>query len=187
MFLEHEGWIKYHPVKKYHSDVTITLDGWKRVAELTKTAPSRKEPAFVAMWFAGNETEEGALMERAWATGILAAITTCDYKGERVDLVQHNEYIMDKVRGMIRVAPFLVADLTGQRHGVYMEAGMAMGRDIPVIVTCRTSDFGNIHFDAKQLNIIQWETPEELRERLKNRILGTVGRGPYSADSFGIA
>jgi nucleoside 2-deoxyribosyltransferase len=45
----------------------------------------------------------------------------------RVDFVEHNEQICDKIVAEIRTCQFLVADVTLQRAGVYFEAGFAMG------------------------------------------------------------
>lgn len=78
---------------------------------------------------------------------------------------------------MIRVAPFVVADFTGNRGGVYFEAGFARGLNIPVIHTCRKSRFDAAHFDIQQINTIVWEQPEELDEMLLHRIRGTLGEG----------
>lgn len=111
------------------------------------------------------------------------AIAGAGYKSIRIDLVEHNEYIMDRVIGEIRRAPFLVADFTGHRNGVYYEAGFARGIGIPVIHCCRADVLIKAHFDTKQLNHVQWTTHQELKERLLNRIKATIGMGPYPPDS----
>ena len=66
------------------------------------------------------------------------------------------------------------------RGGVYYEAGFAHGLGLQVIFTCRQDviDKGLIHFDTRQYNHIAWNTPEELRKRLADRIAGTIGDGP---------
>ena len=82
----------------------------------------------------------------------------------------------------------MIADLTGNRGGVYYEAGFALALNIPVNpdlparLPRRGSDewLERIHFDMKHLNLISW-TPDklpELTERLKNRIEAVLGRGP---------
>ena len=73
---------------------------------------------------------------------------------------------------------FLVADFTGQKHGVYFEAGYALRAHIPVIWTCRKEQIGELHFDVRQFNMIDWESHEELANRLRFRILALVGEGP---------
>lgn len=76
--------------------------------------------------------------------------------------------------------------MTGYRGGVYYEAGYAKGLGKEVIITCRRDWYegekagaGNsgkekIHFDINHINIIQWSTPEELKERLIKRIKATI-------------
>lgn len=173
-----EGLITYEQTS--HTDgVQLTAKRWTRFAELTETNSSPRRPAFVAMWFGRDDATRSA-MKSAYDDGILPGVEDSGYHATRVDLEEHNEYIMDKILADILVAPFLVADFTGHRNGVYFEAGIARGRGIPVINCCRRDSFKDAHFDTKQLNHIVWETPKELGERLTNRILGTIGRGPYT-------
>ena len=75
----------------------------------------------------------------------------------RIDLLQHNEKICDKILAEIRSCQFIIADFTLQRAGVYFEAGFAMGLGRPVIWTCMEDDFENTHFDTRQYNHIVWE------------------------------
>ena len=91
---------------------------------------------------------------------------------------------MDKVPGDIKVAPFVVADYTGHRSGVYYEAGLARGLGIPVINTCKESNFGQAHFDTQQLDHLLWETPGDLTEKLFHRIRGIVGVGPHASQEW---
>ena len=65
--------------------------------------------------------------------------------------------------------------------GVYYEAGFAHGLDIPVIFCCRKDVLEKVHFDTRQYNHIVWEKPEELREKLANRIAAVIGDGPGKA------
>ena len=89
-------------------------------------------------------------------------------------MIPHNENIIFKIIAEIRSSQFLVADFTGQNRGVYLEAGFAMGLGRPVIWTCRKDDFGKTHFDIKQFNHILWEAPEDLREKLADRIKAII-------------
>ena len=92
----------------------------------------------------------------------------------KVDLVEHNGKIDDFIVAQIRRSGLLVADFTGHRGGVYFEAGFAMGLGIPVIWTCRDSDIDELHFDTRQYNHIAWTNPQDLQERLQNRIAATI-------------
>ncbi len=173
------GYLEKGQVLNEYEDFRLTPTGWAEYERITRGAGSPENPAFVAMWF-GDANEKSA-MDKAYGQGIEPAVKDAGYRVTRVDLQEHNDWIMDKVLGDIRMAPFVVADYTGHRNGVYFEAGFARGLGIPVISTCREDHFENAHFDTKQLNHVRWTTPEELKKKLGNRILGTIGRGPYPA------
>ena len=86
--------------------------------------------------------------------------------------------IDDRIIADIRRSKFLVADFTGQKHGVYFEAGLALGFGKPVIWLVRENEFDKLHFDTRQYNHIGWTEPQDLRARLFNRIEATIGHGP---------
>lgn len=159
----------------------ISPAGWNRIAELEGVGrSSAQNPAFVAMWFGNEQSDESpSFMNELFDETIKAAITRAGYRCDRVDLVPHNDFVMDKIIGMIRAAPFVVADFTGNRNGVYFEAGFARGLGIPVIHSCRRTHFDDAHFDIKQINTLVWETPDQFRDGLYYRILGTLGKGPH--------
>lgn len=131
--------------------------------------------AFVAMWFDDS-------MNEAYNSGIYLGIDDAGYDPVRIDRQEHNEKIDDRIIAEISRSRFLVADFThgenGMRGGVYYEAGFAHGLRIPVIFTCKADVIDKVHFDTRQYNHITWSTPEELREKLCNRICATIGDGP---------
>lgn len=163
----------YITEKRNSPVITVTPEGWKHFSELTKGVPKPEHPAFVAMWFS---EEMVAVSEQA----IEPAVIEAGYKVTRSNLEAYDDYIMNKVLGDIQVAPFLVADFTGNRNGVYFEAGFARGLKIPVIHTCKAGDdFEKAHFDIKQINTVVWKEPSELRKKLVAQIRGIVGEGPF--------
>ena len=99
----------------------------------------------------------------------------------RVDRLEHNENIDDKMMEGLREADFVIADLTYARPSVYFEAGYAE-RQVPVIYTVRRDhlaprhgdEFGNfrIHFDLLMRNVIDWTDPGDALfvTRLSRRI-----------------
>jgi len=149
-------------------DTTVTADGWTRVEELDRPNAESKQ-AFVAMWFDGQ-------LDAAYTQGITEIEQDTGFKPLRIDMKQFNEKICDHIVAEIRRSRFLIADVTGHRQGVYFEAGFAMGLGLPVIWTCRKDQIDECHFDTRQYNHIVWTTPEDLREKLKDRILATIGR-----------
>src|SRR6266404_1141512 len=162
------GYLEHHP--KFYDRDRLTLDGWKRLAELP-TKDTKPSQAFVAMWFHRD-------LENAWENGFKAALEHTGYDPMRIDRTEHNEKIDDRIIAEIRKSGLLVADFTGQRGGVYFEAGFAMGLGIPVIWTCRISDIERLHFDTRQYNHIAWRDTADLKERLINRIEATITGRP---------
>ena len=123
--------------------------------------------------------------EALWNNGIESGILAAGYKPVRIDRVEHNNRIDDEIIAGIRRSKFLVADFTGQRGGVYFEAGFALGLSMPVIWLCKKSecDENKIHFDIRQYNFILWEDDKlgDLKTALQNRIEATIGRGSYNS------
>jgi hypothetical protein len=146
--------------------LTLSMEGWKRVQPHPRTGglPGR---CFVAMWFS-EETRT------AYEGGIEPAISRAGFKPVRIDRKEHNNEIPDEIIAEIRNSEFMVADFTGQRAGVYYEAGFAMGLGRKVIWCCRKDEIGKLHFDTNHKNHIDWQGPEELRERLYSRIRATI-------------
>lgn len=146
---------------------SLTVKGWERL-EAVASGGGIPGKCFVAMSFDKS-------LKDAYEKGIFLAIKKdCKMEPVRVDLVQHNEKICDKILAEIRSSQFMVADFTLQRAGVYFEAGFAMGLGRPVIWTCREDDFKNTHFDTRQYNHIRWKSPEDLRDQLTDRIRATI-------------
>jgi len=83
----------------------------------------------------------------------------------RVDRVEHNDNIDDRIMQEIRAADFAIADLTYSRPSVYYEAGYSE-REIPVIYTVREDHFRpqpddehgifRVHFDLQMKNVVGW-------------------------------
>jgi hypothetical protein len=126
---------------------------------------------FCAMWF----NEEVAPL---WTAVIEPATRLAGYEPMRIDGKQHNGKIDDEIMASIRGSRFVVADFTGNRGGVYYEAGFAHGLGLPVIFMCREGV--DLHFDVRQYNCIFWKPDglEDAQARLKKRILATLGQGP---------
>jgi nucleoside 2-deoxyribosyltransferase len=100
----------------------------------------------------------------------------------RVDRVEHNEDIDNKIFELLDSADFVIADLTYARPSVYYEAGYAAGKSKPVIYIAKSDHFkardndpyGNfrVHFDLQMRNIVSWTDPngtfsDKLLERVR--------------------
>ncbi len=160
------------PTSSVPCTLSIESDGWVRIEELQDSKSTRYKQAFVAMWFDKKMTEifEEGICPAIEADGITTAF--------RVDLSEHNNKICDQIIQEIRRSQFMVADFTGNRGGVYYEAGFAGGLGIPVIWIVHEDDLDDVHFDTRQYNHITYSTPEELRDKLKARILATIQTSP---------
>jgi len=122
---------------------------------------------FVAMWFDTS-------MEETYQVGIYSPLKDLGYNPIRVDKKEHNDRIDQQIFDEIRKSRFMISDITGHRGGVY-EAGFASGLGLPVIQTCKESDFEKRHFDVFTINTIVYKTNEELAARLRQRVLETIG------------
>lgn len=167
--LESLGYISINDDALYSALASFTIEsaGWKYIGELRRKPSSSSPQAFVAMHFHDD-------MKSVYEEGIRPAIEA-DGKTKcvRIDGVQHNNKICDEIIAAIRKSRYVVADFTGNRGGVYYEAGFAHGLGIPVIWTVKGSTDG-LHFDTRQYNHIVYQTPAELQKMLRDRIAATI-------------
>lgn len=162
--------------KADHCKYKISSDGWAHLEKIKKVNRDSQQ-GFVAMWFDDSMTP-------VYDTCIHPAIEAAGYKPLRVDRKEHNDKIDDEIIAQIRRSRFVVADFTGQRGGVYFEAGFAKGLGLDVFWTCNKKCEKKLHFDTRQYNHIIWEEdkPEEFKTNLKNRIEAVLGHGSYRPD-----
>ena len=151
----------------------VTVKGFEKINELSKSSNSKT--AFIAMWFDNS-------MDQV-KEGIETAVKKTGYSPLRIDDKPHNNKIDDEILNEIRKSKFVICDLTSEkekpRGSVYFEAGYAMGKDIPIIWTCRKDLVKELPFDIRQYNCLYWETNnmDDFIKKLKNRIENTVGKG----------
>jgi hypothetical protein len=100
----------------------ITIPGWELIEPTIQPGgnPSR---CFVAMWFSPD-------MAAAYQDGIEPAVRDAGFVPVRIDQKEHNNEITDEIIAEIRNSGSVVADFTGQRTGVYYEAGFAFVRPL---------------------------------------------------------
>ena len=115
-----------------------------------------------------------ASLDDAYTLGIKPAIEDLTFKCICMKEISTNEGITDRILSEIRLAEFVVADFTGQRGGVYFEAGFARGLGREVIWSCREDERSLVHFDVKHLGLVLWETPTDLRTKLAESIRANI-------------
>lgn len=153
---------KYVSHTEGSGDVVVEVPGYIQVESLMRRRPDSRQ-VFVAMWF---DERMVPIYEQGIAPGIIASGMT----PLMINRKEHVERIDDQIMLEIRKSRFVVADFTGHRSGVYFEAGFAIGLGIPVVWTCRKDELNTLHFDIRQYNMIDWQTPDELRLRLAARL-----------------
>lgn len=155
-------------VTTYPEKVIIEVDGWKRINELKQKPAGLLEQAFVAMWFDDSTNV-------IYNKGIKPAIEfNSNYKALRIDNVEHNNKICDQIIAEIKKSKFIVADFSGNRGGVYFEAGFAQGLGLPVIWLVNEKHIDNLHFDTRQYNHIVYSDYDDLKKKLIARIEATI-------------
>ena len=168
--LSDAGLIRIH---SDHDRITLSPVGLDSVEKLKARNPESAQ-AFVAMWFTTD-------LENAWKNGFERGIEAAGFRCIRIDQKEHANKICDEIIAEIRRSRFVVADYTGQRGGVYYEAGFASGLGLPVINTCKKDHMAQLHFDIRQYNCIDWESESELAARLQKRIEAVIGEGPLKS------
>lgn len=166
--LANMGYIEGDPNSRHSPSPT-----WKAYERLQQiqTSGRNSQNGFVAMSFAPSQTP---VLQSVMEPGI----TEAGYKPIRVDRYEHTNRIDDEIMAQIRRCRFLVADFTGQRNGVYFEAGFAQGLGRNVIWMCHESDKENLHFDTRQYNHIFYNDDlAKAKAALTNRIVAREGEG----------
>jgi hypothetical protein len=155
--------------ESYISKFEITANGWNYLEEHDRPSVITDQ-AFVAMSFSSD-------LKMAWGIGIKPALEKAGYRPYRVDAQPHIDRIDTKIITEIKNSRFVVADVTGQRPGVYFEAGYAIGLGLPVFWCVRSDDLQNVHFDTRQYNHIKWENEQNLSEQLYLFVTSILGKG----------
>jgi hypothetical protein len=146
----------------------LTSRSWEIIENLQNSAIDSKQ-VFIAMWF-------DSTMKDFYEKGIKPAVEEAGYTAVRIDLKEFNNKICDELIAEIKRSKFLVADFSGLRSGVFFEAGFAKGLGREVIFTVGQADVEKLkeHFDTRQYNHIVYDSPEDLRKKLYNRIGATI-------------
>ena len=142
----------------------------KKYDKITVPPITKRSQIFVAMMFSA---ETDRIYEKVYRP----VIQSMDYVALRIDEKQFNGSIIKDITTEITDSIAMIADLTGNRGGVYYEAGIARGlqlcnHPIKLIFTCRRDFFDNekVHFDVSGDNILLYNDDEDLNNKLKMRL-----------------
>ena len=132
-----------------------------------------KPKCFVAMAFGYEDAD--AVYDRY----IKPTIEALGMTARRVDRINHNDDIDDKIIAELDECSVCISDLTYTRPSVYYEAGYARAKGVPVIHTVRAdhldrkaADDRRIHFDLQMKNMVVWssEKDQDFAKKLKDRL-----------------
>lgn len=143
----------------------LTLNGWKQALEWKRKRPDARQ-VFVAMSFDPQFHPA--------RDALAAAIREVGLTPMRMDQIEHNDKICDRLVAEIRRSRLVIADCSQGSGNVYFEAGFALGLGLTVIWTCRESEKDELKFDTRQYAHILWKDPEELRRKLVDRLNATL-------------
>lgn len=146
----------------------LTFDGWARFEELHRRAVDSRI-AFMAMGY-NNEH-----VDRVFSS-FIPAIAQTGFELRRLDQKPKAGLIDLRMRVEIRLAKFLVVDLTDENRGAYWESGFAEGLGKKVYYTCEASKFDTLksHFDTEHLYTVKWVLDnldpalDELKSAIRN-------------------
>jgi hypothetical protein len=91
------------------------------------------------------------------------------YEVERIDESDTTERIIPRILEGIRYSAFVIADVTELSPNVFYEIGFAQGLGRPVILTAKQGT--SLPFDLVDLPVIFWTEQDELKEKLRRRLL----------------
>ena len=137
---------------------------------------TKRNQIFVAMMFSA---ETAFTYEQIYKP----VIQSLNYSSMRIDEKQFNGSIIGEITAEITDSIALIADLTGNRGGVYYEAGIARGlqlcnHPIKLILTCKRDFFDNerVHFDVSGDNIVLYENDDDLKQKLSKRLQAVLSK-----------
>jgi nucleoside 2-deoxyribosyltransferase len=135
--------------------------------QATKEKSNESNLAFIAIKFAGNEERIQAIQK---------AIALAGYEPRIMNEYETNNWIMPEIFHQIKLAKFIVVDLSVRCDGAYYEAGYAyaLGKEVIHIYDKREEVNNPLHFDVAQKSTVIYNNYEELVEKLVNRIRATV-------------
>ena len=122
---------------------------------------------FVLMPFASEFSD-------VYEVGIKPAVEAVHLRCARADEIIHSrEIICRSICQPIQEANLVIADITGRNPNVYYELGLCHGFEKEVLLIVQSIE--DVPFDLRGMNIIVYSRVAELKEKLSNRLAGTIG------------
>lgn len=143
--------------------IRLTYEGLAKVIDISESG-AQSNRCLIAMSFSDTQKET--------RNAIRLAVKNCEYESILIDEqhIDSDVTINDALIAEIKKSKFVVADFTMHKHGVYFEAGFALGLRKPVIYLCQKKDFKKTHFDTNHYPHIIYESLDELTYKLQTKI-----------------
>jgi hypothetical protein len=147
-------------------------------AKEAKSAAPQALTVFVAMSF--REEEEPALVDYFRAMERAAARASADIRLSRIDLVEGDYEISQKIMDEIDKCQVLIADFTLSPRNVYFELGYCRARkNIQVIQTARKDTV--LEFDVRNWRTLFYKNASELEEKLLTALQDAIAKAKGAA------
>ena len=146
--------------------INLTVKGWKYLQEIMYNKSSRN--CFIAMTFTDDK------VNKEYEESVSPVLKELGFEPIIVNKIQHNKDSVDRIKWGIKISRFVIADTRGLKQNVFYEAGYAMGLKKEVIWLCKNGEESKLPFDTRNLNHIIWETVEDLKINLEDRIKGSI-------------
>jgi nucleoside 2-deoxyribosyltransferase len=160
-----------HADRIHLNEIAQRLAAAPALPQSKATPNSRSIRIFVAMSF--REEEEPALVDYYRAMRRACERVSTDVQLSRMDLIEGDYEISQKLMDEIDKADIVIADFTLNPRNVYFELGYCRGRkDIPVIQTARKDT--TLEFDIRNWHTIFYKNATELEEKLVNALQAAV-------------
>jgi nucleoside 2-deoxyribosyltransferase len=144
----------------------IALDFGTSNTSMVYAARGREITVFVAMSF--HEEEEPAIVDYYRAMQRAVEFTKLPIRLRRMDLVEGDYEISQKIMTEIERADIVIADFTLNPRNVYFELGYARGKGKRIIQTARKGTF--LEFDIRNWRTLVYRNATELEEKLIEEI-----------------
>lgn len=125
--------------------------------------------AFIAMAMHAEDAELDDVLD-----AIKEGASRCGIQAERIDDLQSNERITDRVLESIRNAEYVVVDLTHSKPNVYYEAGYAQALGKTPIYLAKHGT--TVEFDLKDYPVIFFSGLRQLKDSLEKRLRSLADR-----------
>jgi hypothetical protein len=131
------------------TSVTSSEGAEKKQEDMLKRYKDAEKKVFVVMPFA-------QIFDDVWKGGIERACNTEDFGYLRVDKISLSSWITEDIKEYVKMADFVIADITQNNPNVMFELGWALALEKKPIVIRQQDDPNKVPFDVKDIRYIPY-------------------------------